>query len=154
MFNFPYNDCVEGMTTPSSVTISKHLRKFTSMRISSWTTGAIETTTESGHFLTSTSKPNVTTTNLQPGHTNQSTPLTGSPSAPPVGNASPLHTSTVKSTGSSCTENPSTRPETVTGRKIVTSVIKKNNSTTVTTPGGKLLFFKKIFYQNVKTCCP
>ncbi|XP_056103731.1 nectin-2 [Rhinichthys klamathensis goyatoka] len=127
---------IEGMTTPSSVRITKHLRTFTSMRISSWNTGAIETTTESAHFLTSTSKPNATTTNLQPGRTSQSTPLKGSSSAPPVGNASTLHTSTVKSTGSSCTENPSTRPETVTGRKIVTSVItKKNITTTVTTSG-------------------
>ncbi|KAK7125829.1 hypothetical protein R3I93_021256 [Phoxinus phoxinus] len=122
----------EGMTTPSSVSITKHLRNFTSMGISSWNTGAIETTTESGH--TNTSKPNATTTNLQPRHTSQSTPLTGSSSAPPVGNASTLHTSTVKSTGSSCTENPSTRPET--GREIVTSVItKKNITTTVTTSG-------------------
>ncbi|KAK7120491.1 hypothetical protein R3I94_020483 [Phoxinus phoxinus] len=116
----------EGMTTPSSVSITKHLRNFTSMGISSWNTGAIETTTESGH--TNTSKPNATTTNLQPRHTSQSTPLTGSSSAPPVGNASTLHTSTVKSTGSSCTENPSTRPET--GREIVTSVITKKNITT------------------------
>ncbi|XDV54190.1 hypothetical protein PO909_022539 [Leuciscus waleckii] len=125
---------IEGMTTPFSVT--KHLRNFTSMGISSWNTGAIETTTESGHFLTSTSKPNATTANLQPRHTSQSTPLTGSSSAPPVGNASTLHTSTVKSTGSSCTENPSSRPEKVTGRKIVTSVItKKNINSTVTTSG-------------------
>ncbi|ROL54392.1 Nectin-4 [Anabarilius grahami] len=112
---------------------TKNLRNFTSMGMSSWNTGAIETTTESGHFLTSTSKPNATMTNLQPRNTSNHTPLTGSSSAPPVGNASTLHATTVKSTGTSCTENPSTSPDPVTGRKIVTSVLTKKNTTTTVT---------------------
>ncbi|KAK9968280.1 hypothetical protein ABG768_002614 [Culter alburnus] len=123
----------EGMTTSSPERTTKNLRNFTSMGMSSWNTGAMEATTESGHFLTSTSKPNATMTNLQPRNTSHHTPLTGSSSAPPVGNASTLHATTVKSTGTSCTENPSTRPDPVTGRKIVTSVITKKNITTTVT---------------------
>ncbi|XP_051766961.1 nectin-2 isoform X5 [Ctenopharyngodon idella] len=120
----------EGMTTSSPERTTKNLRNFTSMGMSSWNTGAIETTTESGHFLTSTSKPNATMTILQPRNTSHHTPLTDSSSAPPVGNASTLHATTVKSTGTSCTENPSTSPDPVTGTKIVTSVLTKKNITT------------------------
>ncbi|XP_067289933.1 T-cell surface protein tactile [Pseudorasbora parva] len=121
----------EGLTTPSPVGSTKHLMNVTSMGISSWNTAALDTTTETAHFLTSTSKPNAT--NLQPRNTSHHTPLTGSSSAPPVGNSSTLHASTVKSTGTSCTQNQSTSQDPLTGRNIVTSVITKTNNPTVST---------------------
>ncbi|XP_058646396.1 basal cell adhesion molecule-like isoform X2 [Onychostoma macrolepis] len=120
----------EGMTTPSPVRTTKHLSSFTSNGTSSWSTDTTVSTTESGHFLVSTVKSNTTLTTLQPKHTSHPTPLTGSSSAPPVGNASTLHASTVKSTDSlSSTPDPATR------REVATTVItQKNIIHTVTTP--------------------
>lgn len=122
----------EGMTTPSPVRTTKHLSSFTSNGTSSWSTDTTVSTTESGHFLGSTVKPNTTLTTLQPKHTSHPTPLTGSSSAPPVGNASTLHASTVKSTDSL-----STTPDPATRREATTVITQKNIIHTVTTTKGK-----------------
>ncbi|XP_016348892.1 uncharacterized protein LOC107693870 [Sinocyclocheilus anshuiensis] len=118
------------MTTNFPVRTTKHLSSFTSNGTSSWSTDTTVSTSESGHFLASTVKPNATLTTLQPKHTSHPTPLTGSSSAPPVGNASTLHASTVKSIDSlSTTPDPATRR-----RERVTTVITQKNITAVTAP--------------------
>ncbi|XP_050976220.1 T-cell surface protein tactile-like [Labeo rohita] len=131
----------EGKTTSSPLRTTELLSSFTTNGTSSWSTDTSVSTTESGHFIASTVKPNMTTsmTTLQPRHTSHPTPSNGSSSAPPVGNASTLHTSTVKSTDSlSTTPDPATRRKerftTVITQKNLTSVTTKKNLTTVTVP--------------------
>ncbi|XP_016358547.1 basal cell adhesion molecule isoform X1 [Sinocyclocheilus anshuiensis] len=123
----------QGMTTPCPVSTTKHLSSFTSNGTSSWSNDTTVSTTESDHFLASTIKPNATMTTLQPRHTSHPT---GSSSAPPVGNASTLHASTVKSTDTS-TDSLSTTPDPATRRERVTTVITQKNITTVTAKASK-----------------
>ncbi|XP_073686356.1 uncharacterized protein [Garra rufa] len=121
----------EGMTTSSPVRTTEHLSSFPTNGTSSWSTDTTVSTTESGHFIASTVKPNATMTTLQHRHTSHPTPLNDSSSAPPVGNASTLHTSTAKSTEilSTVTPDQATRR-----REIATAVITQKNIMTVTTP--------------------
>ncbi|KAL1266638.1 hypothetical protein QQF64_002313 [Cirrhinus molitorella] len=120
----------EGMTTPSPVRTTEHLSSFTTNGTSSWSTDTSVSTTESGHFIASTVKPNATVTTLQPKHTSHLIPLNDSSSAPPIGNVSTLHASTVKST-----ESLSTTPDQATRRtERATTVITQKNITTVTAP--------------------
>ncbi|XP_042620994.1 carcinoembryonic antigen-related cell adhesion molecule 1-like isoform X2 [Cyprinus carpio] len=121
----------QGMTTSCPVSTTQHLSSFTSNGTSEWSTDTTVSTTESGHFLASTIKPNATKTSLQPRHTSHPPPLTGSSSAPPVGNASTLHASTVKSPDSS-TDSLSTTPDPATRRERVSNVITKKTFPPVT----------------------
>ncbi|XP_026113817.1 hemicentin-1 isoform X1 [Carassius auratus] len=117
------------MTTSLPVRTTKHLSIFTSNGTSSWSTDTTVSTTESGHFMASTRKPNATMTTPQPRHSSHPT---GSSSAPPVGNVSTLHASTVKSTGTS-TDSLSTTPDPATRRERVSTDITQRNITTVIT---------------------
>ncbi|XP_026129359.1 T-cell surface protein tactile-like [Carassius auratus] len=124
----------EGMTTPLPVRTTKHLSSFTSDGTSSWSTDTSVSTSESGHFLTSTVKPNDTLTTLQPRNTSHPAPLTDSSSPPPVGNASTLHASTVKCINTS-TDSLSTTPDPATrGRESPTTVTTQKSITAFTTP--------------------
>ncbi|XP_042588484.1 basement membrane-specific heparan sulfate proteoglycan core protein-like [Cyprinus carpio] len=128
----------EGMTTPFPVRTTKHLSSFTSNGTSSWSTDTTVSTSQSGHLLASTVKPNATLTTLQPRYTSHPTPLTGSSSAPPVGNASTLHASTVKSIDTS-TDSLSTTPDPATRRRerITTDITQKNITTVTATKASK-----------------
>ncbi|XP_056323411.1 T-cell surface protein tactile [Danio aesculapii] len=127
---------VKEITTCLPLKTTEHLRSSTTLKMKSWSSSGAtesETSTKSDPILTSTSKSNITVTNIQPRNTIHHAAHTDSSPAPPAGTASTLHTSAVLSIDTTHTNNTSTSPDRENRRITVPSVTTQKGSTTTVT---------------------
>lgn len=96
---------------------TKSLSNFTS---DSWSTDSRVTTSQPGHFLTSSEQPNATMT-TDDGHTSDNSPFNGSSFAPPVGNASTSHPYFLNSTSTLYPINPTATDPATTSRTVTSA---------------------------------